>query len=429
MKKRETSKNIILIIFIVLVLLCVAILISGSITSLMAFYAGKRGLPDNQLSMTLSLIGAIVSAISLSIVVFQLHKGNKATVKASDIDEAQFLLQYNQTFIQDEKMYSVEQHLERSMINNSSLNIMDENRQNYINYLVYLEGLAPVILKGIMKLETIDDLMGYRFFLCVNNKDIQKDQLFVFPDYYKGCFKLYRFWQTYRKSLNEPILMENDALDKWIHFEKYAGTDVIVRALSDEDDKERVAELIYTTDPYIYPAAFSTASIARKVLPYLFEQEGLFNKKNIYVALIKNKIVGIAVVVNNQSDCDFDTKKLYAEFDMLPDSLDDVAQKYFMKIKQEISENAVYIACISVDRSFITKSRKNKEQKIRIGKVLLSNIVQENNDKAVCLDVLADNSKAISLYEECGFEKIGEVTQGYNYNSAQPLCYKMKRNG
>ncbi len=71
----------------------------------------------------------------------------------------------------------------------------------FINYLVYLEGLATLVLNDMMKLDHIDDLMAFRFFLAVNNPELQKAQLAVFPQFYRGCFKLYRKWTEYYEEM------------------------------------------------------------------------------------------------------------------------------------------------------------------------------------------------------------------------------------
>jgi len=413
---KKAIKKTIKVICIVLSLLTASLCLAIIIRFLMVKHADAANLETTYLSMTLGLIGALISAISLSLVVYQQHQSNKTQIKAADINEAEFLLKYNQAFIQDAEMVRVEQELEQDFEHTGKLSIEDTDRQRFINYLVYLEGLSPTVLKGIMRFESIDDLMAYRFFLAVNNRTLQENQLFAYPDYYKGCFKLYKAWKKYRKENNEEILNEETALDKWIHFDKYAGTEIVVRRAKESDDKKRIAKLIYNTDPYIYPAAFGNEHKAVKELSGLYSLPGnLFSMGNIWVALKSEKIVGAAVVLLASA-----SKSLSQVLNgnSLPISFRNVTEDYFDKAYEE-SENCAVILCLSVNPNF---------QRQRIGRQLLSHIVSDSEcvGREFKLDVLANNATAIKLYTECGFVTVGK-TDGYAYNEKAPRVFEMKR--
>ena len=170
-----------------------------------------------------NMIDGVIAAIAAGLVLYQLKLTRETEEHQSDIEEATFILQYNQSFIQDPNMAYVETLLEKqTFYGNTEQMITDENREKFINYLVYLEGIAPLILRGVFHLEHIDDLMAYRFFLIVNNREVQNDQLKAFPEYYRGCFKVYRKWVKFRKDHNREVLSEENGLDKWEEFEKYA---------------------------------------------------------------------------------------------------------------------------------------------------------------------------------------------------------------
>lgn len=108
---------------------------------------------------------------------------------------------------------------------------------------MYLEGLAPLILRDVLYLSHVDDLFAYRFFLAVNNREIQEDQLFAFPDYYRGCFKLYEKWKKYRRDSHRAILMEEHGLDRLEEYEKYVDSPIAVRGMQADDDRRAVAGL------------------------------------------------------------------------------------------------------------------------------------------------------------------------------------------
>ena len=173
----------------------------------------------------------VIEAVAAILIVMQLEQESMAEIKEASIKEAEFILQYNQAFIQDPNMTEVEHMLEKELMEGEKVKITDENRQSFINYLVYLEGLAPLILHGILKLEDIDDLMAYRFFLAVDNEALKMDQLYPYAEYYRGCFKLYKKWKSYRTELGRDCVWdkkeksfpeENQPLDEWKEYNKYA---------------------------------------------------------------------------------------------------------------------------------------------------------------------------------------------------------------
>ena len=86
----------------------------------------------------------VIEAVAAILIVMQLEQESMAEIKEASIKEAEFILQYNQAFIQDPNMTEVEHMLEKELMEGEKVKITDENRQSFINYLVYLEGLAPL---------------------------------------------------------------------------------------------------------------------------------------------------------------------------------------------------------------------------------------------------------------------------------------------
>ena len=135
--------------------------------------------PD-QASTIASTGQVIVQALAAVMIIVQLGQDNGEAKQQSEIEAARFLFQYNQSFLEDENVIEIERLIDKEYMDeidgiprtNSVIN--NTNRQYVVNYLVYLEGLAPLVLNGTLKLEVIDDLMSYRFFLAVNNPEIQK---------------------------------------------------------------------------------------------------------------------------------------------------------------------------------------------------------------------------------------------------------------
>lgn len=416
MKKTE-KPSILRYISIAAVIFLISLLASALTRVLLTGNTHLFPLAENQAALVTSMIEGAVGAIAAGFVLYEMKINAHMEARRNDIEEAQFLLEYNQAFIQDEKMCEVEQRLEQWMEGTLKEPLInEENRQRFINYLVYLEGLAPLIFRNILKLEHIDDLMAYRFFLATNNPVLQNDQLFRYAEYYRGCFKLYTVWKSYRTKRGHVTPLSQYALDCWPEFEKYCESPVVVKALNLENNCKKVAGLIYATDPYIYPTAFGNRKRAAKLLPLLMEEACLFNVDNLRVAEIDGEPVGIALVVDASSQLAPPPvlKGLSSK------AFDDVRKRYFATVSDAVAsiENSAHLLCLSVD------SRQHGK---RIGSALLKNVIQECIAKkfsAISLDVLADNPVAIRLYENYGF-RCESDGPGYAYGTKAPLCYRM----
>ena len=89
---------------------------------------------------------------------------------------------------------------------------ISQSYQKMINYLVYWEAFAPLILSEQVKLEAIDDAFGYRYFIAMNNPVVQKYELLEEAEYYCGCIRLYEKWYWYRKKYEKEIPLEKFSL-------------------------------------------------------------------------------------------------------------------------------------------------------------------------------------------------------------------------
>lgn len=127
-----------------------------------------------------------------------------------DISEAQLIIEINNQFIDSSSLAHVERKLEEyvyfyneyGQIKNDyweewekSLTIGSEARQELVNYLVHLEGVAALVNNNVLTLPVITDLVAYRYFIAVNNPIVQKLELIPCKDYYRGCFKIYTKWE------------------------------------------------------------------------------------------------------------------------------------------------------------------------------------------------------------------------------------------
>lgn len=121
-------------------------------------------------------------------------------------------------------LYSDELRATNSRIGDN--NLISEDYQKLINYLVYLESFVPLILHKQVKLEEVNDLFGYRYFIAVNNPVMQKNELLREQKYYQGCIKAYHKWKNHR--LDDIPMKEYDlekALENYYRTESKIDAD------------------------------------------------------------------------------------------------------------------------------------------------------------------------------------------------------------
>lgn len=124
------------------------------------------------------------------------------------LNESQFIISLNEQFVSDERLFKIEWELEKFYIRyekgeltdeyiesfRKQFDIEDERRQYLVNYLVHLEGIATLVNNGTLRIDKIDDLMSYRYFIAMNNPIVQELELKKYSDYYKGCICIYEDW-------------------------------------------------------------------------------------------------------------------------------------------------------------------------------------------------------------------------------------------
>lgn len=409
-----------------------------------------------QAALITSLSGGAVGALSIAIVAYQLNQATSEAKHQSEIQESDFLFRYNQAFITNPDMTYIEMRLDQDLEGRGEFQENDaDEHQKAINYLVYLESLAPLMLNDIISFSYADDLMAYRFFLAVNNPCIQKRHLFTYPHYYLGCFKLYKRWKNYRiehhkeyvgkaiQSASVPIetyvknydYYKSCELDSWLYFEHFtADPTITVHCLADNDNATfyttAIAALLYQADPYIYPAAFGDdLKRAANVIAYFIDNSiSYFSPKNIFVVMFGSKAVGAMVLLDDSDYSDVDTEAVRRRFPWLPETFEYTCKKIFDTAKNDASNDCMYLCTLAVDEQF----RKKHIAKRMIGEAILYHIIKDGNhrSKSIRLHVLRNNEAAIRLYLKCGFETdYDDVHEGFSVIGKKPDILIMTRNG
>ncbi len=191
------------------------------------------------------------------------------------------------------------------------------------------------------------------------------------------------------------------------------------RKATTSDNLEKIAELLYYTDDYIYPYWFGNVDNCRKELaPLLVQDKFFFNVNNLYIAIQNNNILGIICVVDKNTDLSFD----YSNLSEINDRYKFTINNYIKGLIDEVSDaDFAYISNVCVDPNY---------RDLHIGTFLLDNLIKEYKRKMyneIVLDVLADNPRAIHLYQKMGFEQVGDIFSGFNDpNKTKPDVFTMK---
>lgn len=192
------------------------------------------------------------------------------------------------------------------------------------------------------------------------------------------------------------------------------------RKANSNDNLLEIAELLYNTDPYIYPYWFGSLDNCLNVLPsLLLDEKFFFNINNLYVLIEKssNKIVGVICIVDKNVDLDYDYSKLLQVNDRYKFTIENYI---FSLIKEVKNSNFAYISNVCIDKDYRGK---------HLGNMMLNwlvDIYKRSIFKELALDVIKDNGAAVKLYENIGFEQSSEVFKGFNDpNEESPDVFSM----
>ncbi|MBO4937133.1 MAG: hypothetical protein J6C90_02275 [Clostridia bacterium] len=163
---------------------------------------------DEALGSRISNIVTIITAIIGAVALFIQFKKDK------EINEAGFIIDYSVQFYDIYNLQEVLDELENCRKNKKYVIDMDKYYKDIVGYLQWLESLAALVNNKILSIEKIDDVLSYRYFLIVNNKQVQTHEIIPCRMYYKGIYRLYETWSRYKKKTGQEIIFENNELSK-----------------------------------------------------------------------------------------------------------------------------------------------------------------------------------------------------------------------
>lgn len=147
---------------------------------------------------------AIVGAIAL----FYQFKRDK------NLNEASFLVEYSQQFYSTYNCAELMNELEMCRVDNRYRLDVEKYYQQIVGYLEWLETLASLVNSGMIQISKIDNVMSYRYFLIVNNKQVQDCELIRNREFYHSIYSLYPVWVEYKKKRGLCVIFEENDLRK-----------------------------------------------------------------------------------------------------------------------------------------------------------------------------------------------------------------------
>ena len=129
-----------------------------------------------------------------------------------NISEASFLFQLYQAFKGNEEIQKLAQKLEAVFLG-KQVELTEEDRHGIVEYITFFEVLGSMEARGVISIDAFDALLGYDFFIAINNEDVRRIELEPFSCYYVETIRLAKKWERFRKKHKLPIPLEKTGSD------------------------------------------------------------------------------------------------------------------------------------------------------------------------------------------------------------------------
>lgn len=175
------------------------------------------------------------------------------------------------------------------------------------------------------------------------------------------------------------------------------------RRATKDDNLSQIADLIYDTDPYIYPYWFDNNETECKEFfkKTILEEGFLFHYNNLYIAhdITTNEIVGVICAIDKSVNLKYN----YESLKQVNEKYEKVVNEYIKPILDEVAEyddTTIYIPNVCINKELRGK---------RIGTNLLGYYISQMEKAGYnqfSLDCLLHNLPAKNLYHSMGFKEM-----------------------
>jgi len=156
----------------------------------------------NRIAEVVTLITAVIGAMAL----YLQFKRDK------EVNECSFILEFWNNFSENQELTRIMLNCDKD-IKTKETCFKEDDYTSIVLYAQWLEALSAIIMRDVLDFDFIDNMYNYMFFVFVNNKYIQENELLPNMQYYQGIFTTYGLWVKYLKTHNKPVLLEENALD------------------------------------------------------------------------------------------------------------------------------------------------------------------------------------------------------------------------
>ena len=171
---------------------------------------------DDSLGSRIVTVITVSTAVVGAISIFIQYKRDK------NVNQATFILEYGKYFYSLNHAEEVMLKLDEYRLGNKEV-VKDINYNGIVNYLFWCEELSTLYQKNVIDLQTVDNIFSYNFFLITNNKYIQEKELVPNAEFYKGIFFLHKEWTDYKRRTKQPIINEEESLEKIDKYTSYVN--------------------------------------------------------------------------------------------------------------------------------------------------------------------------------------------------------------
>lgn len=168
---------------------------------------GSLFLKEGAAERVVNVITAATAVIGAFALLYQFRRDK-------NLNEASFLVEYSNEFYSTYQCADLMNELEKCRVDPAYRLDVESNYQQIVGYLEWLETLASLISTGVLQISRIDNVMSYRYFLIVNNKQVQDGELLRNRDFYRSIYALYPIWADYKRKNGLPIIFEENELSK-----------------------------------------------------------------------------------------------------------------------------------------------------------------------------------------------------------------------
>ena len=187
-----------------------------------ALFVTMISLIESLLKFSSDTISLVVSTLEAGGLIVSLFIAIQQLSDSKEIARADFLVELNNSFINNEgnlQLYTALQDcVDNKCCHKNSCGtegkcVVDLPKVVVSNYLTFFETVYLLICNGVITLEMIDDLFAYRFFLAIHSEFVQQQKLATQPENFKNIFCLEYKWLKYRRETAHKI----DSADSVYH--------------------------------------------------------------------------------------------------------------------------------------------------------------------------------------------------------------------